>query len=42
MEMRKAIIQQRKVLIVFDYMIADMEVNEKLSPFVTELFFRGR
>ena len=29
--------KKRKILIVFDYMIADM-----LSPIVTELFIRGR
>ena len=34
--------KKRKVLIVFDDMIADMDSNEKLSPFVTELFLRGR
>ena len=27
-----------KILIVFDYMIADMEENKKISPVVTELF----
>ena len=27
---------------VFDYIIADMESNKKLSPVVTELFLRGR
>ena len=31
-----------KVLTVFDYMIADMESNKKLSPIVTELFLWGR
>ena len=35
-------IKKRKVLIVFDNMIADMESNKKLSPKVTELFLRGR
>ena len=30
------------MLIVFDYMIADMEANKKLSPIVTELFMRSR
>ena len=34
--------KERRVLIVFDDMIADMEVNKKLSPIVTELFLRGR
>ena len=29
------------MLIVFDDMIADMESNKKLSPFVTESFLRG-
>ena len=28
--------KKKKVLIVFDIMIADMEVNEKLRPIVTE------
>ena len=31
-----------KVLIVFDYMIADMISNKKLNSIVTELFIRGR
>ena len=30
--------KKRRVLIVFDDMIADMESNKKLSPKVTELF----
>ena len=30
--------KKRRVLIVFDDMITDMEFNEKLSPIVTELF----
>ena len=34
--------KKRRVLIVFDDMIADMESNKKLSPIVTELFLRGR
>ena len=34
--------KKRRVLIVFDDMIADMESNKKLSPTVTELFLRGR
>ena len=34
--------KKRRVLIVFDDMIADMESNKKLSPKVTELFLRGR
>ena len=35
-------IRKRRVLIVFDYMIADMESNKKLSHIVTELFLRRR
>ena len=34
--------QKRKILIVFDDMIADMLNNKKLNPIVTELFIRGR
>ena len=34
--------KKRKILIVFDDMIADMINNKKLNPVVTELFFRGR
>ena len=34
--------KERKVLIVFDDMIADMINNKKLNPVVTELFIRGR
>ena len=34
--------KKRKVLIVFDDMIADMINNNKLNPVVTELFIRGR
>ena len=34
--------KNRKVLIVFDDMIADMSNNKKLNPIVTELFIRGR
>ena len=33
--------KKRKVLIVFDDMIADMISNKKLNPIVTELFIRG-
>ena len=33
--------KKRKVLIVFDDMIADMINNKKLNPIVTELFIRG-
>ena len=35
-------IKKRKVLIVFDDMIADIINNNKLNPIVTELFIRGR
>ena len=35
-------IKKRKVLIVFDDMIADMINNKKLNPVVTELFIRDR
>ena len=35
-------IKKRKVLIVFDDMIADTINNNKLNPIVTELFIRGR
>ena len=31
-------IKKRKVLIIFDDMIADMISNNKLNPIVTELF----
>ena len=34
--------KKRKVLIVFDDMIADMETYKKWSPIVTELFWRGK
>ena len=34
--------KKRKILIVFDDMIADMLSNKKLNPAVTELFIRGR
>ena len=34
--------KKRRVLIVFDDMIADMDVNKKLSSIVTEMFLRGR
>ena len=34
--------KKRKVLIVFDDMIADMIYNKKLNPVATELFIRGR
>ena len=35
-------IKKRKILIVFDDMIADMISNNKLNPIVIELFIRGR
>ena len=35
-------IKKRKILIVFDDMIADMINNNKLNPIVTDLFIRGR
>ena len=34
--------KKRKILIVFDDMIADMLNNKKLNPIVSELFIRGR
>ena len=34
--------KKRKVLIVFDDMIADMINTKRLNPIVTELFIRGR
>ena len=34
--------KNRKALIVFDDMIADMINNKKLNPIVTELYIRGR
>ena len=34
--------KKRKIIIVFDDMIADMMNNKKLNPLVTELFIRGR
>ena len=34
--------KKRKILIVFDDMIADMLSNKKLNPLVAELFIRGR
>ena len=35
-------IKKRKVLIIFDDMIADMINNNKLNPIVTELFIRDK
>ena len=34
--------KKRKILIVFDDMIADMINNKKINPVVTELLIRGR
>ena len=34
--------KKRKILTVFDYMIADILNNKNLNPIVTELFIRGR
>ena len=34
--------KKRKILIVFDDMIANIRSNKRLNPIVTELFFRGR
>ena len=34
--------RKRKILIVFDDMIADMLSNKKRYPLVTKLFIRGR
>ena len=34
--------KHRKVLIVFDHMIADMINNKRLNSIVTDLFIRGR
>ena len=34
--------KKRKILIVFDNIIADMINNKRLNPIVTELFIRGR
>ena len=38
----KSTIQKRKLLIIFDDIIADMLSNKKLNPIVTESFIRGR
>ena len=35
-------IKKKRVLIVLDDTITDMKSNKKLSPFVTELFLRGK
>ena len=34
--------KERKILTVFDNMIADILKNKKLNPIITELFIRGR
>ena len=34
--------KELKILIVFDYMIADMFTNKKLQQIVKDLFIRGR
>ena len=34
--------KKRRVLIMFDDMIADIQSNKELSPTFTELFLRGR
>ena len=34
--------KKRKTLIVFEDMIADILINKKLNPIVTEVFIRGR
>ena len=35
-------IKKRKILIVFDVMIADMLINKKFNPMVTKSFLRDR
>ena len=34
--------KERKILIAFDDMIADMISNKNVNPIVTELFIRGK
>ena len=34
--------KKRKILIIFDYIIADILSNKKLNPIVAELFIKGR
>ena len=34
--------KERKILIVFDNLIADVLSNKKLNPIVTELLIKGR
>ena len=36
------LMKKKSILVVFDDMITDMEVNKKLSPLLIELFLRGR
>ena len=38
----KMLTKNRKISMVFDYMIADMINNKKLNSIVAELFIRGR
>ena len=40
--LKMEILKILKILIVFHDMIADMIINRKLNPIVTELFIRGR
>ena len=32
--------KENQILIVFDYMIADININEKFEAIITDLFFR--
>ena len=41
-KLKNAIQIKKKILIVFNDMIADTLINGKLNPIVTELFIRGR
>ena len=34
--------KKRKILIIFDVLIADMLSNKKLNPILTELFIRDK
>ena len=36
------LLKNKKILIIFDDMIADMLSNKKRTPIVAELFIRGR
>ena len=38
----KMLIKERKIIILFDDMIADMLNKKKLNPMVNEIFIRGR